>query len=272
MHKSANRVLWWFIPVSFCVIGIWFFIGYVVPGWIYPAQSERGTLGDQFGAVNSLFAGLAFAGVVLTLIYQAKELGETVRAQKESARAAEQSAVAQERLATTQAEVVRLQADLVKSQILLQLLDDIRSVDWGKAHHTLNNWHQNSRYDFLDIFRRGRSIPGSEGYHIDQARRVFIEPCYKMWHIWTLGIVDEAIARRILDEVIVRTLLVVVEPLEKEIRLNYDDKMFRDVEKLYSNEELESKGTFKIPKQRIRKSRQSTQAIQDANLPADAFR
>ena len=35
---------------------------------------ERGTFGDMFGAVNALFSGLAFAGLIVTLIMQHDEL------------------------------------------------------------------------------------------------------------------------------------------------------------------------------------------------------
>lgn len=35
----------------------------------------RGTLGDMFGPVNALFSGLAFAGLIITLIMQHEELG-----------------------------------------------------------------------------------------------------------------------------------------------------------------------------------------------------
>ena len=35
---------------------------------------ERGIFGDKFGAVNSLFSGLAFAGLIITLLFQREEL------------------------------------------------------------------------------------------------------------------------------------------------------------------------------------------------------
>lgn len=38
-------------------------------------HDERGTFGDMFGAVNALFSGLAFAGLIITLIMQHEELG-----------------------------------------------------------------------------------------------------------------------------------------------------------------------------------------------------
>ncbi len=37
-------------------------------------SSERGTFGDLFGAVNALFSGLAFAGLIYTIILQKKDL------------------------------------------------------------------------------------------------------------------------------------------------------------------------------------------------------
>lgn len=36
--------------------------------------NERGTFGDQFGAVNALFSGLAFTGLIYTIILQRKDL------------------------------------------------------------------------------------------------------------------------------------------------------------------------------------------------------
>ena len=37
-------------------------------------EAARGVFGDQFGAVNALFSGLAFTGVIITLILQRREL------------------------------------------------------------------------------------------------------------------------------------------------------------------------------------------------------
>ena len=36
--------------------------------------SERGTFGDLFGAVNALFSGLAFAGLIYTIILQKEDI------------------------------------------------------------------------------------------------------------------------------------------------------------------------------------------------------
>lgn len=46
----------------------------------------RGTVGDSFGALNTLFSGLAFVGIIATIFLQSRELSETraeLRGQKE---------------------------------------------------------------------------------------------------------------------------------------------------------------------------------------------
>ena len=72
--------------------------------------TERGTFGDMFGVVNSLFSGLAFAGVIYTIFLQHKELSlqreELTLTRQELSRSAsaqeksEQALAAQARAAT----------------------------------------------------------------------------------------------------------------------------------------------------------------------------
>ena len=55
------------------MLALWIFSWW----WInqhFQAHEERGTFGDMFGAVNALFSGLAFAGLIVTLLYQKEEL------------------------------------------------------------------------------------------------------------------------------------------------------------------------------------------------------
>jgi len=55
------------------VVVIWvlsaFFIIYFLDEWSY-----RGTFGDLFGAVNGLFSGLAFAGLIYTIVLQKQDI------------------------------------------------------------------------------------------------------------------------------------------------------------------------------------------------------
>lgn len=56
-------------------------ITFVFVAWYYTYSSlkdlekeDRGTFGDMFGAVNALFSGLAFVGIIITILLQRKEL------------------------------------------------------------------------------------------------------------------------------------------------------------------------------------------------------
>lgn len=63
-----------------------FLTWHTFPGWIgyvfdiknsAEQQILLGTFGDSFGALNTLFSGLAFAGIIVSIFLQSKELSET---------------------------------------------------------------------------------------------------------------------------------------------------------------------------------------------------
>jgi hypothetical protein len=80
--ESNNKVIVVFITLLLLalVFGIWL----LYTDWIlserFPEKtdanyySQRGQYGDMFGAINALFTGLAFAGLIITIILQSQEL------------------------------------------------------------------------------------------------------------------------------------------------------------------------------------------------------
>lgn len=50
-------------------LGSWLFISYKLPNW-----EERSAFGDAFGAIGALFSGLAFAGLIVTIVLQLQQL------------------------------------------------------------------------------------------------------------------------------------------------------------------------------------------------------
>lgn len=69
------------------IIALWlvFWIFITNSGWLNE-WNDRGTFGDMFGAINSLFSGLALAGVIYTILLQRIELKQNtteLRGQKE---------------------------------------------------------------------------------------------------------------------------------------------------------------------------------------------
>ncbi|MFG6426961.1 MAG: putative phage abortive infection protein [Muribaculaceae bacterium] len=72
--KNPNRYTYYFIVAGVIVVVVWLLFWLVLDVRI-GSHEERGTFGDKFGAVNALFAGLAFAGLIVTMIMQREELG-----------------------------------------------------------------------------------------------------------------------------------------------------------------------------------------------------
>ncbi len=62
-----------FLALAIAVVVVWMlsflFIYFFINNW-----SDRGAFGDLFGAVNALFSGLAFAGLLYTIILQKEDL------------------------------------------------------------------------------------------------------------------------------------------------------------------------------------------------------
>ena len=67
------KKLGYFWIASAVVIVMWLFNAFIYPLWV-PSLSSRASNGDAFGAVNALFSGLAFAGLIYTMIMQRQEL------------------------------------------------------------------------------------------------------------------------------------------------------------------------------------------------------
>ena len=67
-----NNKEYWKLSLSFGVpiVLICIIYGIIVSNYV----KQPGIFGDQFGAITALFTGLAFAGLIITIIMQSKEL------------------------------------------------------------------------------------------------------------------------------------------------------------------------------------------------------
>lgn len=92
-----------------------FIIYYCVVRFFYPNIENSGQFGDTFGGVNAIFSGLAFFGIIYTILLQREELGlqrkELKLTRKELERAAEAQEKSQEAL-SKQAESLKATAKL----------------------------------------------------------------------------------------------------------------------------------------------------------------
>ncbi len=72
-EESKNDLWRILLYAGMAVLFIWL-LSWVLIDLCISESNDRGTFGDKFGAINALFSGLAFAGLIVTLLYQKEEL------------------------------------------------------------------------------------------------------------------------------------------------------------------------------------------------------
>jgi hypothetical protein len=105
------------------------------------SNTIAGNLGDSYGAPNALFSGLAFVGVIVTLLMQREELRLQRRELRLTRRELQRSALSQEslkRVASTQAAVMHLSARAAIRAALATATSDFHHLppSRGDAGHT----------------------------------------------------------------------------------------------------------------------------------------
>lgn len=119
MNKNSKFSGYLLVLIICFVIGLW-----VANGIILHRIPERGSFGDMFGAVNALFSGLAFTGVIYAIILQKKELSfqreelELTRSELEGQKLelrAQNEIFSTQKFDTTFFEMLRLHNDIVSS-------------------------------------------------------------------------------------------------------------------------------------------------------------
>jgi hypothetical protein len=79
-EASVSVGVWLIIIIAFAVVTcVWVRWMLIIPTAADSFQ-DRGTYGDWFGAINALFSGLAFAGLIATLLLQREELRQNTSA------------------------------------------------------------------------------------------------------------------------------------------------------------------------------------------------
>jgi hypothetical protein len=108
-QKNARWGILFFLFII--VVSLWGLSWYLITNsrWLLD-WNARGTFGDMFGAVNALFSGLAFAGVIYAIYLQTKELKLQREELSQTRKEIERSASAQEATERALNKQVQLQA------------------------------------------------------------------------------------------------------------------------------------------------------------------
>ncbi|QQQ01888.1 hypothetical protein [Lysobacter enzymogenes] len=109
-----------FLTILVVVSAVWCAGWYFIDAYVVSAdknvsnESLRGAFGDKFGAVNALFSGLAFAGVIFAVLLQRRELAmQREELQNNAARFDDQNVVLeQQRFENTFFKLLELHNDI----------------------------------------------------------------------------------------------------------------------------------------------------------------
>lgn len=111
----------WFVPVSAAVILVWV-------GWCWWFGFKRPSApADVFTGIESLFSGLAFAGVVTVVVLQTKELQLQRNELALNREQATKTAKANEKAAESLAGQIQMQTRAAKLAAVSSLLDSVNS-------------------------------------------------------------------------------------------------------------------------------------------------
>lgn len=136
----------WLIPLFIIVIVIiWFLFPWSLTyltdkfGWDIRSNGDSnfGTFGDTFGALNTLFSGLAFATLIITLILQRKEL----QLQRQEVAESNSIAKSQTEISEQQAQLINQQIKESQKQNFYNLfLKFIEEKNQKKSNFVIRNW------------------------------------------------------------------------------------------------------------------------------------
>lgn len=177
------------IIVYFCIVVlIWGASGLTVyhsiAGW-----QNRGTFGDMFGAVNALFSGLAFAGIIIALIFQKDELAlqrqelrdtrEELKGQREQMELQNES-IKKQNFENTFFQLLRFHSEIVNS---LDTTTSVRDVDRSTMKITFTNKVISGRYCFRYFYKELSDIYKAEVKNGELQDEGFVRRVYKKFHV-----------------------------------------------------------------------------------------
>lgn len=150
---TSSRQVWSFIGVAATVVTLWA-VAWGLGITFIEDWTTRGLFGDMFGAVNALFSGLAFAGVLYTIALQREELQLQRRELEMTREELQRSATAQERSEAAlrdQAEILRLSArGMTLSALLEHYSLKIQATGTSADRHVL----ERRQVEYVDTLER----------------------------------------------------------------------------------------------------------------------
>ncbi|WP_323878578.1 putative phage abortive infection protein [Aeromonas caviae] len=120
----------WVALVALVIVGMWFFYPYYVNeqlGLIEPKPvGDANSFGDLYGALNTLFSGFAFLGVIVSILIQSEELNDTRReiAKQTEQFSSQTDAMYKQSFENTFFQLLGLNNEIVKSATVKRVVND----------------------------------------------------------------------------------------------------------------------------------------------------
>jgi hypothetical protein len=127
--------------IAAAIVGLWLKVPQCLGEGLKPAE-DKGTHGDSFGSVNALFTGLAFAGLVFSILLQQRQIRlqrADFLSQLEEMEGSRKTVEEQNRLLATQNQLMRGQTEVAMLELEAQAMqldaqaDELEIVRMG-AH------------------------------------------------------------------------------------------------------------------------------------------
>jgi len=138
---SYTLLVVFFVVVVLLYFGSWYYIDN-----LYNCPERQGQFGDKFGAVNALFSGLAFAGLIFTIILQKKELA----LQREELTQTREELKGQKEQLEEQNKTLKIQRF---ENTFFQMLNQFQEI--------VNN----ISYSYIDITEERHTVKGREAFY-----------------------------------------------------------------------------------------------------------
>ncbi|WP_428388946.1 hypothetical protein [Mucisphaera sp.] len=158
-------------------------------------ESNRGTFGDQFGATNALFGGLALLLVAYSLIIQSRELKNQIKELNANAKSSEKSAIALR-------QQIETSSSLQKTSTLLQVFNEWTDHRIQSAQLMVRSHMESCRSiplieqesEMIEVIQReGTSY--TEKYIPSYSTLVIISHLEKISRLWLAETIDHSEAR-----------------------------------------------------------------------------
>lgn len=134
------------------VITIQIILGFALYSSI-SSWAHRGTFGDMFGAVNTLFSGLAFAGVIYAIFLQSEELALQRNELKLTRDELAKASVAQSEQAQALLESAKINALSSQLSMFTTLVVNNRTLP-NKAHEKMGDGMENTYNELNSMLKK----------------------------------------------------------------------------------------------------------------------